>query len=144
MNPGLERDARRRLAGASLRRTQPRVAVLAALLEARRPLSQEEIAGHLRERAPNKVTIYRALEALLRADLVHRAFLRGRTWRFELADHCAKQQCHPHFTCTGCGEITCLQSIHAPLVARRHRGFVVHRQRIELEGLCPACEARGR
>lgn len=139
MNPQLIEQARRRLAEASLRRTRPRLAVVGALIEAHRPLSQEEIAEALGGAAPNKVTIYRALEALLEAGLVHRAFVRHRTWRFELADNCSERQCHPHFTCTSCGRTSCLMELRAPLVARRYSGYQIRRQRIELEGLCPTC-----
>jgi Fur family ferric uptake transcriptional regulator len=136
-----EGDARQRLAEASLRRTRPRVAVVAALIEADRPLTQDEITSRLGDSAPNKVTIYRALELLVQEGLVHRAFVRDRTWHFELADNCTKRQCHPHFTCSRCGLTTCLRDLQAPSVARRYRGYAIQRQRIELEGLCPDCAA---
>jgi Fur family ferric uptake transcriptional regulator len=139
VSESLEREARQRLSEASLRRTQPRVAILTVLLDADRPLSQDEIAEALGAQAPNKVTIYRALETLLKTGLVHRAFVHERTWRFELADNCSERQCHPHFTCNGCGRTTCLVDLEAPLPARRYRGYTIQRQRIELEGLCPDC-----
>jgi Fe2+ or Zn2+ uptake regulation protein len=70
---------------------------------------------------------------------VHKAFLQNRTWHFELAENCT--QCHPHFTCTNCGDTHCLTEITLPMAKSPHRGFVIDRQRVQLEGVCPECNA---
>ena len=127
------------LRAAKLYRTQGRVAILKVLMKAGRPLRQEQIAERLRKRHPDRVTIYRTLQSLLRTGLVHKAYLQERAWYFELAHKCSETQCHPHFTCTRCGDTHCLTEMSLPMAKSPHKGFVIRRQQVRLEGLCPAC-----
>jgi len=138
-----EREIERLLKTAGLRRTVQRVAIVSALTRAVRPLSREQIAVALSPGAPNKTTIYRVLEALIGKGIVHKAFLRERTWYFELAHNCSRRQCHPHFTCTTCGDTHCLPGMAVPMAKCPPRGFVIDHQRVQLEGLCPKCNTAG-
>lgn len=124
---------------ANLRRTGPRMAILSVLLQTNKPLTQDQIAAKLAPTIPNKVTIYRTLESFCRAGLVHKAFMQKRAWHFELADRCTESQCHPHFTCERCGVIRCLVGLSVSIVEGLKKGFVIHRQQVRLEGLCPRC-----
>ena len=124
MKTGLDDKAREMLEGAGLYRTEARIAVLTALLEAHRPLRQNQIAMRLAEKALNKVTIYRTLESLVETGLVHRAFLQERAWHFELADHCTETQCHPHFTCLECEQTHCLTGISVPMAESPYNSVV--------------------
>lgn len=119
--------------------TKGRVAILKVLMKADKPLSQDQIARRLGKKHFDKVTIYRTLKSLLKVGLVHKAFIEKRACHFELANNCTESQCHPHFTCTKCGKIHCLMDISLPMAKSPHRGFIIHRQRVRLEGLCPAC-----
>jgi len=139
MKSGIKQKIRSLLSSAKLCRTSPRVAILAALFGTRRPQTAEQIAAKLAPNAPNKVTIYRVLERFVEAGLVHKAFLQKRTWHFELARNCTETQCHPHFTCTSCGDMHCLTEISLPMARSPHKGFVIGRQRVQFEGLCPKC-----
>ena len=127
------------LSSAKLRRTGPRVAILDVLIKAKKPLTQVQIAAKLAETIPNKVTIYRTLERFCEVGLVHKAFMQKRAWHFELADKCSESQCHPHFTCEKCGVISCLVGLSVSIVEGLKKGFVIHRQQVRLEGLCPRC-----
>jgi Fur family ferric uptake transcriptional regulator len=129
----------RLLSQSGFRKTRQRVDVLRVLLDAKRPLTQEQIARKLKTAAPNKVTIYRCLESFLRADLVHRAYIEGRSWHYESGERCTQLQCHPHFTCTKCGSTRCMVDSTIGMVKGLEQGFVVHRQQVRLEGLCPRC-----
>jgi len=131
------------LRNAKLRRTRARAAILKVLIAAKEPLNQVQIAKKIGKPKPNKVTIYRTLKNLIDAGVVHQAFLRERTWHFELAENCTDTQCHPHFTCIGCGRIHCLIGINVPMVTAEHKGFVINRQQVRLEGLCPNCNQAG-
>lgn len=123
-----------------LRRTKPRLAVLDVLVGASKPITQEQIAAKLGPTGPNKVTIYRTLESFIKAGLAHKAYLRERTWHFELAHNCTESQCHPHFTCTNCGDTHCFTGMTLPMVkSPPHKGFVIRYQRTQFEGLCPRC-----
>jgi Fur family ferric uptake transcriptional regulator len=140
VKPDIKRKTTDLLNSAKLRRTSPRAAILAALLRARKPQTAEQIATKLGRKAPpNKVTIYRTLETFLETGLVHKVFLRERTWHFELAHNCAETQCHPHFTCTSCGNTHCLTEATLPMAKSPHKGFVIRHQRVQLDGLCPKC-----
>lgn len=139
MTDQFDDKARHMLKEARLYCTEARVAILKVLMEAGRPLRQDQIGGPLADRTMNKVTIYRTLDSLIEAGLVHRAFMHNRAWHFELADHCTEKQCHPHFTCTNCGVTRCLTDISLPLAIIPQKGFIINRQQVRLEGLCPAC-----
>ena len=122
-----------------LRITAPRTAVLAALLDASSPLTQEQIAESIGPDGPNKTTIYRTLLSLTEQNLIHKAFIKDRVWHFELAHHCGRHQCHPHFTCVKCNQTRCLTGIHPPLIKDLPAGYQVIRQQVRLEGLCDRC-----
>ena len=139
MSANFDLQARRILKSASLYCTAGRVAVLRILLKSDKPLRQGEIARRLGKKRFDKVTIYRTLESLLEVGLVHKAFLDERARHFELARNCSETQCHPHFTCTSCGNTHCLTEMSIPKVKSMHKGFLIHRQQTRLEGLCPAC-----
>lgn len=139
MKKNRKRKAERLLGSVNLRCTRPRIAILNVLLGVKRPITQEEVAFRLGSGGPNKVTIYRTLESLLDAGLVHRVFLRQRTWHFELADNCTESQCHPHFTCTECSDTHCLPEISIPMAKSPYKGFNIRHQQVQLEGLCPKC-----
>jgi Fur family ferric uptake transcriptional regulator len=133
------------LKSAKLYRTKCRAAVLQVLTAAERPLSQTEVAQRLGKNHLDRVTIYRTLESFIAAGLVHRVSLQERAWHYELADHCTARQCHPHFVCTDCARTYCLTQASVPLAAIiTPAGFVIHRQEVRLEGLCPACGAEGK
>ncbi len=127
------------LHSAKLRQTEPRIAILRAMLNAGKPLTQEQIAEHIGQDAPNKTTIYRTLMQLVEKNMVHEAYIEERSQYFELAHHCGKVQCHPHFTCTDCQQTFCLTGVSAPLVEMPN-GFMMQRQQIRIEGICPECQ----
>lgn len=127
------------LGSVKLRRTGPRRTILEVLLSARRPQTVDEIMTAMRKGGVNKVTVYRTLESMVGAGLVHRAFVHKRAEHFELADRCTDAQCHPHFTCRKCGVTKCLIGVSAPLVRGLGKGYILQRQQTRLEGICPRC-----
>jgi Fur family transcriptional regulator, ferric uptake regulator len=134
-----EHDAVAILLSAHLRRTAPRLAVLESLLASDGPLTQEQITARIGPRGPNRVTVYRILESFVAAGVVRQAFLRDRAQHYELAHCCPRHRVHPHFTCTQCGKTCCLHEVDLPMPTAPVNGFLVSRQRVEWEGLCPAC-----
>jgi Fur family ferric uptake transcriptional regulator len=147
INPAGKREMRSKikkridnlLGSAKLKRTGPRTAILSVLLSAGMPQTACQVAAKLSGTIPNKVTIYRTLESFCRAGLVHKAFIHKRAVYFELANRCSEIRCHPHFTCKVCGVTNCLIGLSVPLVKGLKKGFVIHRQEVQLEGLCPRC-----
>ena len=139
MKSNLDLKAREILRIADLYCTKSRLAILKILMKADKPLNQEQIARRSGKQQFDRVTIYRTLESLLKVGLVHKVFVAERAWHFELAHNCTEHQCHPHFTCTGCGKTHCLTGMSLPMAKSPHKGFIIQRQQVRLEGLCPAC-----
>ncbi|MEK7995712.1 MAG: transcriptional repressor [Planctomycetota bacterium] len=137
--PNPDTQARMMLKAADLYRTRGRVTILKVLLKAGKPLSHDQVARRSGPGHFDKVTIYRTLASLLEVGLVHRVFMDKRARHYELAHHCTERQCHPHFTCTSCGDTHCLTEISLPMAKSPHKGFIIRRQQVRLEGLCPAC-----
>jgi Fur family ferric uptake transcriptional regulator len=122
-----------------LRRTEPRRIILEVLLKSDGPKTADEIISAIGRAGPNRVTIYRTLESMAETGMVHRAFVDGRSRYYELGDKCTEHQCHPHFVCTDCGRTRCLPEVSVPMASSPPAGFVIHRQQVRLEGLCPDC-----
>ena len=139
MKENTDSQIRNILKKAKLYCTEVRIAILRVLMKTDKPLSQENIAHHLGKNSFDKVTIYRTLESLLKVGLVHKAFIEKRAWHYELAHNCTESQCHPHFICTSCGKTHCLTEISLPMAKSPHKGFIIQRQQVRLEGLCPIC-----
>jgi Fur family ferric uptake transcriptional regulator len=127
------------LDSAKLKRTEPRKMILRVLLKAAGPKSADEIISTIGKSGPNKVTVYRTLESMAETGMVHRAFVDGRSRYYELGDKCTEHQCHPHFVCTDCGRTQCLPNVSVPMASSAPAGFVIFRQQVRLEGLCPDC-----
>ena len=138
MKPATQVRARGMLKAARLYCTASRLAILDVFFTSDSPLTQEQIRRALPQPL-DKATVYRTLTSLLQADLVHRAYVDERAAYYELASHCGPKQCHPHFTCTRCGQTHCLLDLRIPLAQSPHRGFKILRQQVRLEGLCPDC-----
>jgi len=139
MKSNLDSQAKQMLKTAKLYCTKSRMAILKILTKTNKPLSQEQIARKLGKNRFDKVTIYRTLESFCRAGLVHKVFIDKRAVHFELGNRCREIRCHPHFTCKNCGVTKCLIGLYVPVVKGLKKGFVVHRQQVRLEGLCPHC-----
>lgn len=139
MKNNSDKQAREMLKAAKLYCTKHRITILKVLLRTKRPLSQDQIARRCGKKHFDKVTIYRTFESLLKAGLIHKAFVDKRASHFELAHNCTEKQCHPHFTCTSCGNTHCLMDMSLPMAASPYKGFVIKRQKVHLEGLCPMC-----
>jgi Fur family ferric uptake transcriptional regulator len=115
-----------------LRCTAARLAVLQHLQEARGPRTHAEVAVALADRGFDRATIYRNLTELTEAGLVSRMELGDHAWRFEIRRPASPQggpQEHPHFVCTSCGEVSCLEGVDVTITPkpghrRRPRGPV--------------------
>ena len=131
--------AKETLKNAGFNVTKAQILIIQELLKAKRPLSGKEIVQELGRNCPDKVTVYRIMEKFRAKDLVHRAFLGGRTWKYELARNCSEKQCHPHFTCVNCGQTFCLTGLSLPLIKGLKKGFVFLRQQVRIDGICSSC-----
>jgi Fur family ferric uptake transcriptional regulator len=139
---------RDRIRAAGLRCTAARVVVLEHLIAARGPKAHAEVAEALEAAGFDRATIYRNLMELTEARLLSRVQLGDRVWRFELARPAAAGGAsagHPHFVCTGCGEVSCLDDVQVAITpAEPRRGKQKPRgirsvTEVLLRGRCDHC-----
>lgn len=118
--------------------TPARVAVLAALLQAGRPLSHTDIGRRLRRREkPDRVTLYRTLAWLTRQRLAHRVVGEDRVAHYAVSST-TDRDAHAHFYCDRCARFYCLNDVTvAP--ARLPRGFTARDAGFVIRGRCATC-----
>jgi Fur family transcriptional regulator, ferric uptake regulator len=125
-----------------LRRTAARELILQLLTDAGRPLSHQDILKKRKGAGSfDRVTVYRTLETLQEAGLLHRIQGMDGTWRFcrhkyESLDQCAGN--HIHFLCSRCDQMSCLPEQPLPWVAPP-AGATIHSKQLVVHGLCAAC-----
>jgi Fur family ferric uptake transcriptional regulator len=133
------------LAGAGLRPTRQRVAIVHALENAGRPVTAQALHATLTRSGPGPglATIYRTLQALEQAGFA-RTFPAGE-------GESSYKLCHPghhhHLICEGCGlvvEIPSCEIERWATSAARKRGFTVSSHQADIIGLCGACATKAR
>ena len=122
-----------------LKATKGRVQVLGLFLEAGRPLGQTQIM-EMPGFGLDRASVYRILNAFTGAGIIHMAYVDGRHRVYELPDKCSEHNCHPHFSCRGCGMTACLEGFEVFYKGTLGKGFVAERQKVLIEGLCPSCK----
>ncbi len=144
VTPTLE-SLRTTIRQAGLRSTAPRMAVLRRLSTTLTPVSHGELVDALAPEGMDRTTVYRNLVDLTEVGLVQRTDLGDHVWRFELKRSRARgdDAKHPHFTCSGCGSVSCLPEVTLKVKAGKGVPKVLsspkHRVEIQLRGLCDAC-----
>jgi Fur family ferric uptake transcriptional regulator len=140
-----ESGPREDLRRAGLRVTGARLAVLGALRARSSPASHAELAATLTGRALDRATVYRNLVELVKAGLARRRDLGDHVWRFEAAAPLPGGRDHPHFLCTTCGSLECLDTLKISLkrAARVPRALRDDTVEILVKGLCDSCQVRG-
>lgn len=142
--------AESQLRAASVRITSARVKVLAALLDAQRAFSHQDVQDAFADM--DRVTLYRALDCLTDAGLAHKIAGDDRVFRYSAgADHGSAQDSqaphhqHGHFKCTRCAKVFCLDSIvEAGLLSDAlqetlGKGFQSHDIEFTIKGWCADC-----
>lgn len=130
------------LTGQGLRSTSQRDAILKTFVEAGQHLSAEELYARVKKTYPGigYATIYRTLKLLAGAGLAEeRRFEDGFT-RFEYRNTDAH---HDHLICTRCGVIVEFKNERIEALQHdvaREKGFKVQSHKLELYGLCAACQ----
>jgi Fe2+ or Zn2+ uptake regulation protein len=113
---------------AKLRLTRPRLLVFQVLEKNHRPQSAQNIHKQL-DRRVDLVSVYRALAALERLDLIQRERTPEEDF-FYLAD-----KPHHHIVCTSCGRSECVPCTHNFSI--KHFKNIQHE--LTLTGVCAQC-----
>jgi len=134
---------------AAVRLTSARVKVLAALLDADRAFSHQDMQDAFTDM--DRVTLYRALDCLTDAGLAHKIAGDDRVFRYSAgAEHGARSDAaphhqHGHFKCTRCARVFCLDSIGEAGLLRNAldeslgKGFQSHDIEFTIKGWCADC-----
>ncbi|HVV18422.1 MAG TPA: Fur family transcriptional regulator [Pseudonocardiaceae bacterium] len=134
-------DFEAQLRAASLRVTQPRLAVLAALRDHPHIDTQAVMAlVGVDHPTVSHQAIYDVLRALTDAGLVRRIQPAGATARYE----CRVGDNHHHVVCRSCGAIADVDCAvgHAPcLTASDDHGYALDEAEVVYWGICPDCAA---
>ncbi len=130
-----------------LRRTAAREAILQLLESAGRPLSHQDIYKRLQRIGSfDRVTVYRTLETLLEAGLLHRIQATNGTWRFCRHTSSTSGKCsgnHIHFLCSKCDRMSCLPEQPLPWVLPP-AGAVIHSKQLVVHGFCAGCVTKAK
>ena len=125
---------------AGLRATPARVATLKMLRDATSPLTHAEVAGELAENGIDKATAFRNLNDMADAGLLRRAELGDHVYRFEEVQAGEENtDGHPHFLCTVCGSVSCLDDVKLTAGSQRASQAVGEVTEILLRGRCNDC-----
>jgi Fur family transcriptional regulator, ferric uptake regulator len=137
--------AEAQLRGASVRITDARVKVLAALLDAERAFSHQDVQEAFSDM--DRVTLYRALDCLTDAGLAHKIAGDDRVFRYSAGTEHGSEPHHQHghFKCTRCSKVFCLDSIgdaemlQNALQQSLGKGFRSHDIEFTIKGWCADC-----
>ncbi len=115
-------DLRERLQAVGLRCTAARLTVLQHLVDNTGPKTHAEVSDALADKGFDRATIYRNLIELTEAGILSRVELGDHVWRFELraTDAAGRhEESHPHFVCTSCGEVSCLDDVTVAITPKK-------------------------
>ena len=120
-----------------LRDTPQRRAIRAALLDAGRPLTPEEVLSAGRVRVPSLgiATVYRNLKVLYEEGWAATVELPGEPVRYERAG----KPHHHHFFCRACEQAFEVEGCPGGLRAVLPDGFELESHEVVLYGRCPGC-----
>ena len=124
---------------ANLRVTEPRLAIIQALLKKHGPFTVEEIQGNITQEACDLATIYRTLASLEKAALVKRCDFGDGSARYELKGQ--EDHHHHHVICKGCKKVEVLDDCELEAIDSfaQKRGFTEITHSLEFFGICPSC-----
>lgn len=131
------------LRSAGLRRTPTRLSVLARLESLARPCSHAELLALPDLSGLDDITLYRTLNTLVEAGLVHRIHGIDGVWRYSTQPR-SRPGCpgnHAHFLCSSCGTMQCLLDQPMPRVDLPE-GTEVQGRHFLVYGRCATCSHR--
>jgi len=130
-----------RLKSAGLRITQPRVAIIEALIRRDRPVSIEQLHHDLADDACDLVTVYRCLAVFEELGLVRRCFFHNGTGLYEIN---LDDSHHHHIVCKTCGKVERIDASFTENTERmlRERGYEQVTHLVEFFGVCPDCQKK--
>lgn len=136
------KDSASKNSARNTRLTPVRKAILQIFDDQKAPLTISEIQKLLEEKNlfPNKTTLYRQMEMLVKLRLIESVALKDSIAHYE-----KKTSHHHHFICTDCKDIVCIEDENLEQSTKRleqnleKNGFRVQGHHFFLEGKCQKC-----
>ncbi len=129
------------LRSCGLRATGARMAVLEALEDAAKPLSNADLVDRI-PAAHERTTIFRTLATLTRVRLVHRVNVGDRIWRYQRATGTAASGPVANFVCTNCSAVVTLSGVALSVeMAHTPQAIATHSFEVAVYGRCDKCAA---
>lgn len=132
------------LSAEGFRMTKLRTALLAIFADQVKPFSVDEITTALGKKkvTVHKVTLYRELEVLVKAEVISPIYFHDQIQRYEFIQH----DHHHHVVCTNCGSIADVEiddklEKQIPAIEKKTR-FTLLRHSLEFFGLCKSCSSQ--
>jgi Fur family ferric uptake transcriptional regulator len=130
------------LAAAGLESNANRTHILETIGNNNYPLTATDIFNILdRNQSINRVTVYRILDTLVEKKILERLTAGNRAAYYGLAPN-ENHAPHPHFYCTRCGQMDCLNSesinIDADQLRKTFPGEI-ERVEVRVDGICKNC-----
>ena len=123
-----------------IKKTPGRIAIIKALQQNCRPLSESEIRDQMQE-AYDRITFYRNIQSLTTAGIIHKIVVDNTTIRYGL--NCCEEghhhrNEHAHFYCEHCQAVLCLQQVKIPEL-HLPSGFKSSDSDLIIKGTCEKC-----
>ncbi len=124
-----------------LKKSRARLLLFSFFAQSHQPAAIPEILGwcETHDALPNKTTLYREIESLVKQGIVRAVQLAPRKTSYELAHH----EHHHHFVCTNCEDVTDVRlpegSIEKTERLLGEAGAIVTHHTLEFFGLCQSC-----
>jgi len=98
-------------------------------------LSEPEI-NQMFNHQPDRVSIYRTIRTLLDKMVIHKVICEDGVLKYALSPKANSE--HPHFECTSCGKVLCLNQ-HGVNSVDVPAGYTAQAIHMLIKGLCPNC-----
>lgn len=127
---------------AHLRVTEPRIAILQALIRKHGPFTAEEIHEQVTKKVCDLATIYRSLASLEKAAIIKRCEFGDGTARYEFFE--SQKHHHHHVICKSCRKIEVLEDCELDDIDRfaKKIGFSDVSHSLEFFGICADCSKK--
>lgn len=123
-----------------IKKTAARVAIIEAISEHNRPLSELEIKVRMGE-AFDRITFYRNMHTLVDCGIIHKIVVDNTVVKYGLnccdSAHVHRNE-HAHFYCETCDDVTCMNDIKIPSFVLPD-GFASADSDIIIKGKCKKC-----
>lgn len=122
-----------------LRVTEPRLAILNALIEKHGPFTVDQIYQRVTQKVCDLATVYRCLSSLEKNGIIRRCEFGDGSTRYELSTH--KKHHHHHVICRNCKKIEVLENCKLQELDQfaKKKGFTEVTHLLEFFGLCNEC-----